>query len=112
MTRDELIAKLQQRRNNDVIVYVPTEIGGAFTFQVEDVDYDESIDCITIDTEPLTADEVTFTEATDRRGFAVHVNGEQVGEEITYDDFGWEGIDRTRKLVRQVAEALGGVMAK
>lgn len=112
MTRDELIAKLQRRRNNDVIVYVPTEADGSITLQIEDVDYDEIADCILIDTQLLMADEVSFVEASDRRGFAVHVNGEQVGEEITYDDFGWEGIDRARKLVRQVAEALGGVMAK
>lgn len=112
MTRDELIALLQQRRNNDVIVYVPCDEAGSLTFQVEGVDYDETTDCILIDTEQLTPDEVTFAEADDRRGFIVHVNGEQVGEPVGYDGYGWSGIDATMKLVVELTKALGGTVVK
>lgn len=55
MTRDELIALLQQRRNNDVRVYVPIENGGAYVLRIEGVQYVngdyERGDFIAIDTE-------------------------------------------------------------
>ena len=57
MTRDELIALLQQRRENDVRVYVPIEDGGAYVLQIEGVQYAsgdyECGDFIAIDTEIL-----------------------------------------------------------
>jgi hypothetical protein len=51
---------------------------------------------------------LTFGEADDRRGFVLFIDGVQVGEPVTYDDFGWSGIDLARSLVVAVAEAFGG----
>lgn len=59
MTRDELIAQLQQHRDNDVRVYVPREDDrGAFVLEISGVSYDngdyECGDFIAIDTDVLT----------------------------------------------------------
>jgi hypothetical protein len=114
VTRDELITLLQQRRNNDVIVYVPVDSddGGSYTFQVEGVDYDEVNDCIVLDAEALTPAQVTFAEAEDRRGFQVLVDNEPVGQPVTYDDFGWAGIDLAKALVVALAQVLDAEVAK
>lgn len=58
MTRDELIAKLQQYRDNDVRVYVPREDDrGAFVLDISGVSYDngdyERGDFLSIDTAVL-----------------------------------------------------------
>jgi hypothetical protein len=108
VTRDELIALLQERRNNDVRVYVPCEVGGALVLPVSGVAYHEDTDFLAIETDEALADEVSFVDADDRRGFRVHVNGEPIGEEI----FGWVGIDRVRRLVAVLANALGAEVAK
>lgn len=112
MTRDELIALLQQQPDNEVKVYVPMGDDGVLILDIESVDrYGES-DAITLDTEEADSGEVEFTEAQDRRGFIVHVNGEQVGEPVDYDGYGWSGIDATRELVVELTKALGGTVVE
>jgi hypothetical protein len=51
---------------------------------------------------------ITFGEADDRRGFVLFIDGVQVGKPVTYDDFGWGGIDLAQTLILAVAEAFGG----
>jgi hypothetical protein len=50
---------------------------------------------------------ITMGKADDRRGFVVLIDGKPVGQPVTYDDFGWLGIDVARALVVAVVEAFG-----
>lgn len=51
---------------------------------------------------------IVLGEADDRRGFVLFIDGAQVGEPVTYDDFGWGGINLAQTLILAVAKALGG----
>jgi hypothetical protein len=97
MTRDELIAKLQQHRNNDVRVSVPSEAGG-LVLELKDVGYKRRGDFITLDTEEDFGPEVILRPA--GGGFTVLVNEDPV----------YEG-DNLVDLVTAIIGTLGGTVS-